>query len=129
MIILSIFLDIRTRIHFMKCSVVIVVLGFIRVLFRNKHDWSSLSLLSSLWTCCCYYSPQFSLFFSSPITVHFRIINEVQMHFLTPSIVSEKAHPANVKKLSFHNAVRRTTAMSYYSWDREKKPKNERFIT
>jgi hypothetical protein len=35
---------------------------------RNKHDWSSLSLLLSsssslLWTCCCYYSRQFSLLF------------------------------------------------------------------
>lgn len=50
----------------LKCSVVNVVSSFIRVLSRNKHDWSSLSLLSSsssLWTCCCCYSRQFSLLF------------------------------------------------------------------
>jgi len=130
MIMLSISVNIRTRIHFfLKCSVVNVVLSFIRVLFRNKHDWSSLSLLSSsssLWTCCCCYSRQFSLlFFLSPITSHSRIINEVQMHFLTSSIASEKAYPANVKKLSFHNEIRRMATMSYYSWDREKKRAKE----
>jgi len=129
MIILSIFLDIRTRIYFMKCSVVIVVLGFIRVLFRNKHDWSSLSLLSSsLWTCCCCcYSRQFSLFLFIANNVSFSNNKRSPNAFLTSSIANEKAYPANVKKLSFRNAVRRTTTMSYYSWDREKKAKEWTF--
>ncbi len=124
MIMLSLSVDIRTCIHlvffYLKCSVVNVVLSFVRALHSgtNTIDHHYHYYYHHHHHCCervvVIILVNFLFFFFIANNASFSNDKRSPNAFLTSSIANEKVYLANVKKLSFHNAVRRTTTMSYY---------------
>jgi len=115
-----------------KCSVVNIVLSLIRILFRNKHDWSSLSpLSSSLWTsCCCCSRWFFSFFFVSWITSLSRVTTEAQMRFWHRALQARKLTKQMSKNCHSitRSEERQWCLISLETEKRKKKQRNERFI-